>query len=135
MNLSPEKLYIFLNEIDKINNTTRNVINKVLLVIPIYMRPHITINGKNMDNELTILYNAIINDIVNKKNKIITRNDQIKNQNDKIDTILYQRSIQLQNTTKIPQSITKRIQGKLGIITQSVVYIYQIPGIHFLAID
>ena len=84
-----------------------------LIVVPVYLRPHLIKDNQLFDNDLSTIYQSII--------KAIKKTSSQKTVYEKVEMLLTQKkSKPLPNSSKVPQSFQDRIQGKEGLINSSI---------------
>lgn len=111
-----QKRYFTLKEIYNIlikSDLFISLMNYNLMVTPIYTRPYLIKGGQYLHNDISIIYNAIVKDVY----KHIPDREIY----DKIEMLLTQKKGKLlPNSSKVPQSLQGRIQGKEGLINSNV---------------
>lgn len=106
-----EEIYDIL----KYSKSASSLMNYKLLVTPIYTRPYLTKNGQYLHNDISTIYNSIIKEL--NKQHDVNRRELF----DKIEMLLTQKKSKLlPNSSKIPQSLQEKIQGKEGLINSNI---------------
>lgn len=91
-----------------------SLLNSHLLVVPVSLRPYMVKDNQYLHNDLSTIYNSIIKEV----GKKTTSQKQIY---EKIEMLLTQKKKKpLPNSSKIPQSLQDRIQGKEGLINANI---------------
>lgn len=107
--LSLHQIYNLLKSANSVPLMNYNV-----FVTPIYTRPYLIKSGQYLHNDISTIYNFIIKEI-NKDN--INYRELF----DKIEMLLTQKKNKLlPNSSKIPQSLQEKIQGKEGLINSNI---------------
>lgn len=109
--------YYSLHEIYNILKTSKSsLMNYNLIVTPIYTRPYLVKSGQYLHNDISTIYNSITKELNRDCNHVNYRELY-----DKIEMLLTQKKNKLlPNSSKIPQSIQEKIQGKEGLINSNI---------------
>jgi DNA-directed RNA polymerase, beta'' subunit/160 kD subunit len=90
------------------------LMNYNLIVTPVYTRPYMFKSGQQLHNDISTIYNAIIKDLLRKD----VNHKEIY---DKVEMLLTQKKNKLlPNSSKVPQSLQDKIQGKEGLINSNI---------------